>query len=757
MLGKLLAARYKIIEVLGEGGFGRTYVAEDTQRPGRPKCVVKQFKPSNQNPNFLEVARRLFNTEAETLERLGQHDQIPRLLAYFEEEEEFYLVQEFIEGHPLSKELTAGKKHSEAYVIDLLENVLGILQYVHAEGVIHRDIKPSNLIRRKSDGKLVLIDFGAVKAIQSQMLAEPRDWVELTVGIGTHGYMPNEQLAGKPRFNSDIYALGIIAIKALTGMQPLQLQDSSKTNEIIWRDRATVSNRLADVIDKMARYDYSDRYQSVPEVLAALGQISSPTYITEIITSRISSFAQKARKPILGFGAIAIASLAIVLLVKSIAPSLLIPDLTPIKTPTNLDTAKERISFGTKILSFDQDNSLKKEGADLMKAGAYDKAVSVLEKARKLFPTDPEILIYLNNARIGNAKAYTIAAAVALGSSPATALEMLRGVAQAQDEINADGGINGIPLKVAIANDDNRAEVAENVARELVNNPEILGVVGHGISDTTLAAGKVYQSGELVAISPISSAVQLSELGGYIFRTMPSDRYTARALCNYMLNKLKKSKAVVFYNSNSVYSQSLKDEFKNALFYINSSKLIREFDLSRPDFNAKRSLEIAEKQGAEVIMLAVSGDASDPALQVVYMNRQRLKLLAGDGFYTPKTLEIGGKEAEGMVLAVPGHIIGNRGLEFSADALKLWGQEVNWRTALAYDSTGALIEAIRKNPTRKGVQRSLLAADFSIPGATGNVIFRATGDREAPVQLMIVTPIATGKPENGYKFMPLQQ
>lgn len=755
MLGKLLGARYQIIQVLGAGGFGETYIAEDRQRPGYPRCVVKRFRPTNQNTSFLTVARRLFYTEAETLEKLGRHDQIPRLLAYFEEDKEFYLVQEFIEGRSLSDELGTGKKQSEAYVLNLLEDVLLILSYVHNQGVIHRDIKPSNLIRRNSDGKLVLIDFGAVKSIETQMAGEPKDQMELTVGIGTQGYMPCEQLAGKPRFNSDIYALGMIAIKALTGIQPLQLPNSPQTHEIIWQNHAQVSPSLAAILDKMVRYHWSDRYQSVSQVLEALGQISSPVPQTEL-PSEIKPSLGKVRRLSLVTTGVAAVIFLVALFGKSLIPlSVNFPPNSLFNPSNQSDSAADRISFGTKSLIPWQINPYKQEGIDLIKSGAYEQAISALENARKVNRSDPETLIYLNNARIGNARSYSIAAVVPLVTSSQSALEMLRGVAQAQEEINAAGGINGIPLKVGIAHDDNQPKVAQSVAQELVKNPEILGVVGHGISDTTLAAASVYQEAELVAIAPISSAVQLSGFGGYILRTMPSDRFTARALSNYMLTQLKKEKVVVFYNSASLYSKSLKDEFKNALFYAGRGKVLTEIDLARPDFNAKATVEQAIEKGAEVIVLVPSSDVTDRALQVVHINRRRLNLLAGDGFYAEKTLEIGGEAAARMVLAIPGNINGKKGEYFQKNGLKIWGPNLNWRTALTYDATQALIAAIGKNPTRKGVQRSLGAPDFTISGATGDVSFRATGDREAPVQLVIITPKTPEKPENGYQFTPL--
>lgn len=265
---QLLSDRYKIINVLGAGGMGQTYVAEDTQRPGNPKCVVKQLKPASDDPNFLVTARRLFTGEAEMLEKLGHHDQIPRLLAHFERNEEFYVVQEFIDGQPLSAELPLGERWSESQVVALLKDVLGILDFIHAQGVIHRDIKPDNIIRRKQDGKLVLIDFGAVKQVRMQQTTAVGQ-VSITVGIGTPGYMPTEQSSGKPRPSSDIYALGMVSIQALTGLLPSQLRED-EDGEAIWREQAEVSDGLATVLTTMTRHYFKHRYQSASEVLQAL-------------------------------------------------------------------------------------------------------------------------------------------------------------------------------------------------------------------------------------------------------------------------------------------------------------------------------------------------------------------------------------------------------------------------------------------------------------------------------------------------------
>jgi serine/threonine-protein kinase len=280
MRGKLLGGRYQVEEVLANGGFGQTYVAQDMHRPGSPQCVVKHLQPAGINSGFMENARRLFQTEAEILEKLGNHDQIPRLLAYFEENQEFYLVQEFIQGHTLTAELQPGDRLSENEVYQLLQQVLKILVFVHSYGVIHRDIKPDNLIRRQHDGKLVLVDFGSVKQAWTQVITNQGQTsvtfahnIPATIAIGTPGYMPTEQGRGRPRPNSDIYALGMIAIQAVTGTNPTQLIEDSDNGEIGWRHRAKISEGLASVLTKMVRYHFKNRYQTAKEALEALDQL----------------------------------------------------------------------------------------------------------------------------------------------------------------------------------------------------------------------------------------------------------------------------------------------------------------------------------------------------------------------------------------------------------------------------------------------------------------------------------------------------
>jgi eukaryotic-like serine/threonine-protein kinase len=274
MIGKILRGRYRITSYLGGGEFSETYLAQDEDIRSKPRCVVKRLKVNPSSPQLVIVSTELFQTEAEVLYRL-QHPQIPRLLADFIEDGEFYLVQEYIDGEDLSKtELAIGKRLAESEVIKLLQEILEILVFVHQQKIIHRDIKPSNLIRRASDGKLFLIDFGAVKQMRSLagQTLQDRD----KIPIGTVGYMPDEQIMGYPQASSDIYAVGITAIEALTGIAASKLPIDPDSREIIWPGKTKVRPKLAQILAKMVRANPQERYHSGVEALVDILTLVKP-------------------------------------------------------------------------------------------------------------------------------------------------------------------------------------------------------------------------------------------------------------------------------------------------------------------------------------------------------------------------------------------------------------------------------------------------------------------------------------------------
>ncbi|MBW4580908.1 MAG: ABC transporter substrate-binding protein [Tildeniella nuda ZEHNDER 1965/U140] len=429
------------------------------------------------------------------------------------------------------------------------------------------------------------------------------------------------------------------------------------------------------------------------------------------------------------------------------------------QVPREAVSIEDRISQGERNLASNEIKTdkpafalAKQAGVRAMAAKQYSEATARFESALQAARNAPETLIYLNNARIGNNRSYAIAVAVPLGSDPNGSLEILRGVAQAQQELNGAIGSQSVPLKVVITNDDNNPDIAKQIANALVQNPDVLGVVGHYASDVTLAAGSVYNAGGLVSISPISSTVKLSGFGKYTFRTVPSDYVAARALADYAVKRLQQKKAAVFFNSQSAYSQSLKAEFVTAIA-LSGGQVSDEFDLSAPTFSAAQAVDQALKQDDKLLMLAANTGTLDQALQVVQVNQRRLSLLGGDDVYAPKTLEVGGQPAEGMVLAVPWHIDGNLKSSFPRQSRQLWGGDVNWRTATAYDATKALAAAIARDPTRAGVQQALASPAFVATGASEPVRFLPSGDRNVGIQLVKVSP---GKRfGSGIDFVPV--
>ncbi|MBV5257603.1 tetratricopeptide repeat protein [Synechococcus moorigangaii CMS01] len=293
--GQILRGRYHILRALAQGGFGATFLAEDHDLPKRPICVVKLLKPQTTDATTLATARRLFETEAKILDELGQHSQIPQLLAYFEEGQDFYLVEEYIEGQSLREELESRDPYSAPEAIALLQEIVEILIFVHGHRVIHRDLNPNNLIRRQEDQKLCLIDFGAVKQVTTQFAGMAQ-----TISIGTQGYFPSEQAQGRPQFSSDLYAAGMIALEAVTGRSPHEFPLDVNTGELQWQALVDLPEPLQQVLRKMVRHDFRERFataRDVQQALAELGQVKPNTRILQV-ASQIQQLPRTAIAPL---------------------------------------------------------------------------------------------------------------------------------------------------------------------------------------------------------------------------------------------------------------------------------------------------------------------------------------------------------------------------------------------------------------------------------------------------------------------------
>lgn len=402
-------------------------------------------------------------------------------------------------------------------------------------------------------------------------------------------------------------------------------------------------------------------------------------------------------------------------------------------------SVQSRISAGDTLLVAEPATASETRAVQAMQSGDFATVIAALTEHLEQNRNDPEARILLNNAEIGDQSAYTIAVAAPVATAVNPAKEILRGVAQAQTRINQNGGINGTPLKVAIASDDDNPEIASQVAQALVENSDVLGVIGHFGSDTSLAASQVYDQAGLAMISPTSTSVQLSNAAAEVFRTVPSDRFTATTLSRYAIENLDPANVAVFFNGNSGYSESLKSEFTTAI-YSDGGQVVAEFDVAAADFDASTAVSQAIQQGSTALALLTNTSTLNQALQVIQTNQRRLALLGGDSLYNPKVLEVGSSNAVGMTVAVPWVIGNNTGSDFVQTSRQLWGGDVNWRTAMAYDATIALAEALRNDPTRAGVVAALKSPGFQFSGATGTVQFLPSGDRNQAMQLVEVEP-----------------
>ncbi|MEG4457886.1 serine/threonine-protein kinase [Microcoleus sp. N9_A1] len=271
----LLRERYRAIKPLGRGGFGRTFLAVDEDKPSKPRCAIKQFFPLSQGTSSSEKAAELFNREAVRLDELGKHPQIPELLAHFQQERYQYLVQEFIEGENLQQELARTGPVSASQILGMLNDLLPVLQFVHSRSVIHRDIKPPNIIRRRISqtpiiytyptltGELVLVDFGAAKLVEGLR--------ETGTVIGSPEFVAPEQIRGQAVYASDLYSLGVTCIYLLTQISPFDLFDINQ-DVWVWRDflKVQIDPKLSRILDKMIEPSLSRRYKSVAEVLQDL-------------------------------------------------------------------------------------------------------------------------------------------------------------------------------------------------------------------------------------------------------------------------------------------------------------------------------------------------------------------------------------------------------------------------------------------------------------------------------------------------------
>jgi serine/threonine protein kinase len=264
----ILAGRYQLQSILSRSNFGITWLAQNIYLPGQPWCIVKQLAPRSADPLLVEIAHQRFALEALSLSQLGSHAQIPTLLDYFQIDDNFYLVAEYIPGTVLTR-IVQQQPFTGAEVEKFLTEMLQLLEYIHSQQLIHCDIKPENIILCQTDRRMVLVDFGAV--VDLNLATTVRERADTSsVAVGTPGFAPPEQLANRAVYASDLYALGMTCIYLLTGKEPSQFATDPRTCELLWTDNLDISEGLSQIISKTIQISLSDRYQSAVQVLTAL-------------------------------------------------------------------------------------------------------------------------------------------------------------------------------------------------------------------------------------------------------------------------------------------------------------------------------------------------------------------------------------------------------------------------------------------------------------------------------------------------------
>lgn len=418
-------------------------------------------------------------------------------------------------------------------------------------------------------------------------------------------------------------------------------------------------------------------------------------------------------------------------------------------------SVQQRLSLGNKVLIAADNTPDKQAAVQAFATGDYTTAVNKFNLSLQINRNDPETWIYMENAAAAAiSNTIKIGVSVPIGGNLNIAREILRGVAQAQHEINHSGGIGGKLIQVEIANDDNNPAIAKQVATEFVKDPTILAVIGHNSSEASIAAAPIYQQGGLVMISPNSTARDLSGIGRYVFRTTPTTRATADTLANYMVNSARKTKIAICAASQSEASRSFKEEFTWAAFDNGGRVTNTNCDFSAPNFNPDDIPSQAVSGGAEALLIAPSIDKLNQAIEVIQANKGRLTLFGNQTMYAIETLQQGQVDANGMVLSVTWHPSAFPNNSFVANARKFWGGSVGWRTAMAYDATQATIAGLKSGLTRDRLQKALSSSDFSANGATGVIQFLPSGDRNMKGILVRVEP---GKNSGtGFDFVPFR-
>lgn len=773
----ILKARYLPLEQIGSGGFSRTFCAWDCNL--EHECLIKQLRPTNLSNTpwsdaQLQYVQNSFKREAQTLRNLN-HPQIPRLWDFFElstprseefnhEKENpqilFYLVQDYIKGKNLRH--IKNQKWSEDEVVKLLRQLLPVFDYIHnfqPGMLIHRDVKPDNIILGQNE-QFYLIDFGAVKQAVAGIPAEQ------SIAISTPGYASPEQRAGLAiSASSDLYSLAAACVCLLTLKPPENLRLGDIWS---WRRYVDVSDQLATILDTMLLAERNHRFQSARQVIDVLENqtISAPTPLPsqphipiQFSNSLIEKFSEPQPQPpsplpvkhsllwkkllIGGLSSVILLGLGIWKYLNSIpAP------VTPLCIDDPLFSCGEKslLQDSTSILGDDDFT----QGTAAFKKGEYDLAIQNFSKYLTEERNRPEVRIYLNNAIAARDKQFIkIAICLPIVKDNGISKEqLLRGISVIQEEINTNAtkSINGKKLLIQICNDEQNRTTASQVAEKLVQDQQILGVIGHYYSLISWEAGKFYGNtkygdNRLVSISPMSTAVRGTifnqkdkfDINEYVFRVSPIDSYFTKFLVDY-IKKLQLSKIAIFSKKKEPYSVSFSQQLRKRL--TQQEKIVDECDFSEYKFNpsvVSQCLKRAKFKQAEVIILTISNDILQKEITQILQDSGDAIILVGTTAYLD-TIKDDQIKFGKLIIATHWHRSSDNNLSLlEKKSLKLWGTtKINFASAMTYDATQALVEGLRRSgnhPTRKRLYEELSKPDFVVEGARTKVRFNKNHDR----------------------------
>jgi ABC-type branched-subunit amino acid transport system substrate-binding protein len=751
----LIQDRYRVVAPMKKRPYTVIYEVKDyaNDERGIPK-ILKLLNIFSENIEDIEGKLvELFQREANALQKLN-HPSIPKGDGYFrfQTNSDFQplhcLVMEKIPGMNLQDYIIQQQQliHQELAVAWLFK-LVSILDEVHDNEIIHRDIKPSNIMLRNDD-KLALIDFGAVKILTENYIEDFEE--QQITRICSTGYTAPEQLRGQSVFQSDFFSIGRTFVYLLTGKEPSRLDRYPN-----WQPEVQISQELKNFIDYLMHESPEKRPQNTKAILQELAAIQdslnppvdtqqqkskiapAPAGTTVVSSAKSSNFQtqnfiqQPQRLLNSGQDLLKEISIKTIATVAGIIVLVSVGGIGIYKWSSSCPAGQQKvngifcvtleqnnniISRGERTLFSTSHNPYRNQGITAFKQGNYKQAVNYFAQAVQNDSNDPEVLIYYNNALARQqGSPFTFAVVVPVKNIESVAQEILRGVAFAQNRFNANGGFNGHLLEIVIANDADDIEQAKKVAQQLVNDKDVLAVIGHYTSQVTGQALYKYQDAkeELAIISPTSSSSLLQS--NIFFRTTVSNAKYGQQLAEYTRKNLNLEKVVVFYNRDSLFSNNLREEFTNKFEKLDG-QVVSIIDLTEQKLNVDQKLnESVSKYQAQAVLLFPEPRYNPMALEIAKAKAKsnkpevrNLKLLGASSLYSQQILKDGGNAIEGLILSIPWFRQAPQSKNFAQEASKQWGgREISWRTASSYDATQALIQALSFTPSRATVLQKL--------------------------------------------------